>query len=164
METVNLEEIMDHVKWQLSEQIKETEAKVLVGPMPSLYGYRSSLVQLFQNLVNNALKFRGDYSPEVVIGSQTVEGGYRVMIRDNGIGINPAYQTQIFQAFKRLNQPEEYQGTGLGLAIVMKVVQQHQGKIWLDSKEGQGTTFWIEFPDLRAVSLSNQPATATQAT
>ena len=160
IEEISAEGLLEEVKWQLKEQIRETKAKILIGPMPRIRGYRSSLFQLFLNLINNAIKFRGAAHPEVVVGYQQTEGGqHRFMVRDNGIGIDPAYQSQIFQAFKRLNQPDEYQGTGLGLAIVMKAVQQHEGRIWLDSEPGAGTTFWIEFP----VNIGAQSGTPTPA-
>lgn len=143
---VDLDEVLAEVQDQLRDQIQQNQAQISVDPLPTLMGYRSSLVQLFQNLISNAIKFRSEAPPCIHLHFSQTSDHYRFAVVDNGIGIDPAYQTQIFQAFKRLNGPEVFEGSGLGLAIVMKAVQQHRGKVWVEANREQGSTFTVEIP------------------
>lgn len=122
----------------------------LPRPLPMVWGDRSQLLQLWQNLVSNAVKYRRGLPPTVTITYETEDGeSYRFAIADNGIGINPRYKDRIFEIFQRLHTQEEYPGTGIGLALCKKIVERHGGKIWLEGEEGVGSTFFF--------TLANQP-------
>ncbi len=124
--------------------IQESGAVVTHDAMPKLVADISQLTQLFQNLIGNALKFRGEHPPAVHIGLQRQSGDWVFSIRDNGIGIAPEYFERIFVIFQRLHGKQEYPGTGIGLAVCRKIVERHGGQIWLESKPGEGTTFYFK--------------------
>ena len=97
-----------------------------------------------QNLISNAIKFRKKDTPSIIkIASKDIGTHYQLSISDNGIGIAPKYQQEIFSIFKKLHNGTDYQGNGIGLATCQKIVHQHKGKIWVDSKEGEGATFYF---------------------
>lgn len=126
--------------------IKETSARIDVHPLPVLRADAIQIKQLFQNLIQNALKFRRDESPVITINAKKINGEYEFSIQDNGIGIKPEYHDRIFMLFQRLHEADKYPGTGLGLAICRKIVERHGGRIWLTSEEGRGTTFYFTLP------------------
>ena len=104
-------------------------------------------MQILSNLIGNALKFqRPGIAPEVIVSAERTNGHVRICVRDNGIGIAPEHQERIFQVFERLHGQEEYPGTGIGLAIVKRGAQRMGGRVGLDSKPGEGSTFWVELP------------------
>jgi signal transduction histidine kinase len=130
----------------LERAISEAGAKVEVGDLPTVVGDRVLLTQLFQNLVGNAVKFRRDELPLVRIGA-TRDGSYwHFTVEDNGIGIEREYLERVFLIFQRLHERGKYPGTGIGLAIAKKVVEQHGGRIWIDSVPGQGSRFQFTLP------------------
>jgi PAS domain S-box-containing protein len=145
-ERVNLAECVQAALTALSTRLKETSAAIEVGELPEVFGDRTLLTQLFQNLIGNAVKFAGPQTPQVSISAQRREGSWVVGVRDNGIGIKPEYAQKIFAPFQRLHAQAEYEGTGIGLAICRKVVQRHGGKIWVDSVPGEGAHFQFELP------------------
>lgn len=102
---------------------------------------------LFQNLISNAIKFRGPNAPIVKIGAKKHEMGWIFHVTDNGIGIDPANKEKVFEMFKRLHPRSEYEGSGIGLATCRKIVETYGGRIWLESKPGEGTTFYFGFPE-----------------
>jgi light-regulated signal transduction histidine kinase (bacteriophytochrome) len=105
------------------------------------------LVQLFQNLVGNAIKFRSkERPPQIHIGMTDAGDFWQFSVQDNGIGIEPQYYERVFQVFQRLHTRREYQGTGIGLAICKKIIERHGGQIWVESQVGQGSTFYFTFP------------------
>ena len=107
----------------------------------------SDLVRLFQNLIGNAIKYSLPERPPVVTVTAVSGPMNHVMtVRDNGIGIEPIYHDTIFGVFKRLHTPDKYEGTGIGLAICKKIVDQHSGRIWVESNPGEGTAFHVELP------------------
>ena len=116
--------------------------------MPTVFADRTQIGQLFQNMVGNALKFRGEAAPRVEIRVERVENGgfWQFAFQDNGIGIEPQYFERIFVIFQRLHNKESYPGTGIGLAICKKIVERHGGKLWLESNIGAGTTFFFTLP------------------
>jgi len=120
------------------------------GESVTLYGDRSRLIEIWQNLVENAVKFMGSQpSPRIDIGVEHKDSDIVFFVRDNGIGIEPQYQPRIFNLFEKLDVKTE--GTGMGLAIVKRIVELYQGKIWVESKgTGQGTTFFFTLPDALA--------------
>ena len=119
--------------------------KLDIGDLPQVYGNEFLLTQLFQNLLSNALKYlRENTRPEISVRAEELEHSVRILVRDNGIGIESQYLDQIFGLFKRLHRRSEYPGTGLGLAIVKRIVERHEGKILVESTYGEGTTFIVE--------------------
>lgn len=144
---VNLEEVVSHVLDNLVLTIKERGANIAVDPLPTVLGHKSLLLQLFQNLISNAIKFCKDKPPIITIRTKLKGKFWEFAIQDNGIGIDPRYHNQVFEIFKRLNRREEYKGTGIGLAICKKVVETHGGRIWIKSNLGEGATFYFTLPD-----------------
>jgi signal transduction histidine kinase len=106
----------------------------------------SQMIQLFQNLIANALKFRGSSKPRIEVSAITYGDDLVFSIKDNGIGIDPKYQDRLFMMFSRLHTKDEYPGTGIGLAISKKIVERHGGRIWFESEVGKGTTFYFTLP------------------
>ena len=133
----------------LSLLISETGAVVRHGDLLPVRADRSLLTLLFQNLVGNAIKFRGEEPPVVDITMRREEGKVRTEIRDNGLGIAPRYHARVFEPFQRLQTRDEREGSGIGLAICRRIVEWHGGEIGLDSEEGEGTTVWFTLPDER---------------
>ncbi|QLG28209.1 PAS domain S-box protein [Halorarum halophilum] len=127
-------------------QIEENDAEIDVGDLPTVVADRNQLEQVFQNLVSNAIKYRDDEPPRVEIDAERGDGEWVFRISDNGIGIDPAHVDRIFEVFKRLHTNEEYPGTGIGLALCEKIVERHGGRIWVESEEGEGATFWFTIP------------------
>lgn len=138
---VNLNEVMDEVLQTF--QVEAAEKKIAIGPMPTVQGIEQRLTQLFQNLVGNALKFG---STEIEVKAWPHDRDVIVSVRDNGIGIAKPYHAKIFEPFQRLNREEDYEGTGMGLAICQKIVSLHRGNIWVESKPGEGSTFFVRLP------------------
>ncbi|MDZ7994211.1 MAG: ATP-binding protein [Nostoc sp. EfeVER01] len=126
--------------------IAENQATITVEPLPTLNADQNQLVQLFQNLISNAIKFHEDNHPDVQIQSTKRDRDYLFQVKDNGIGISSQYLDQIFEVFKRLHTHDEYPGTGIGLAICKKIVTRHSGEIWAESSLGIGTTFYFTIP------------------
>lgn len=131
----------------LAERIRESSATITCGPLPSVLGDPSQLGQVLQNLLTNALKYRkANVSPQISISATTVDGQAIVAIRDNGIGFDPQHAERIFGLFKRLHKTE-YPGTGLGLAISKRIVERYGGRMWAESKEGEGSTFYFSLKE-----------------
>jgi hypothetical protein len=135
----------------LQFSIRAAHATVTHDPLPSLRVDESQIVQLFQNLIANALKFRSEHPPQIHIGARSEEGRWVFGVRDNGIGLDPQYSERIFQVFQRLHTRKKYPGTGIGLAICKKIVERHGGKIWVESQPGQGSTFYFSLPAAASV-------------
>jgi chemotaxis family two-component system sensor kinase Cph1 len=130
----------------LKTAIEENRAVVTYDPMPTIKVYETELFQLFQNLLANAIKFHGEKPPRVHVWAERKVlpmQEWLFAVQDNGIGIEPEYAERIFDVFKRLHGRDEYPGTGVGLAICKKVVEHHGGRIWVDSKPQQGSTFYF---------------------
>ncbi|MDD3375362.1 MAG: ATP-binding protein [Candidatus Omnitrophica bacterium] len=123
--------------------IKESDSDIVFDNLPVVYGDDVQLLQLFQNLIGNAIKYRGDRKPKIRIGVQDKGKEWLFSISDNGIGIDEKYKERIFVIFQRLHTKKEYKGTGIGLAICKKIVERHGGRIWIESKPEQGTTFYF---------------------
>lgn len=130
----------------LSKVIEEVQAKITVGKLPVVWADEVQLAALFQNLVNNAVKFRGERSPEISITAEMLEDCWRFAVQDNGIGIKPEFHERVFEIFKRLQTSEKYEGTGIGLAICKRIVERFGGRIWVESQFGNGCTFYFTLP------------------
>jgi PAS domain S-box-containing protein len=143
----NLDDVLDTVCLNLKRALEESNATVTRDPMPTILGNPEEMAQLLQNLIGNAIKFRGDRKPEIHVGAQLREQHWLLSVRDNGMGFDPHYAERIFVIFQRLHTREQYSGTGIGLAICKKIVEQHGGQIWAESAPGQGSTFFFTIPD-----------------
>ena len=137
-----LKEALDH----LAARIAETGAQVEVQRLPVVIAERTQLVQLFQNLVGNAIKFCKDRAPRVRVDAVREAGRLRFSVTDNGIGIAPEYREQVFVVFKRLHARREYPGTGIGLALCKRIVERHGGEIGIESAPGGGSVVWFTLP------------------
>ena len=145
-ENVDLEKTLDVVLTNLSVSIAENNVKVTHEPLPTVFADENQMLQVFQNLITNAIKFHGQKPPEINISSHKGEGEWTFAIKDNGIGIKSEHQKQIFDVFKRLHTREEYLGTGIGLSIVQKIITHHDGRIWVESEPGKGSVFYFTIP------------------
>jgi signal transduction histidine kinase len=125
----------------LKASILESGANIRLGNLPVVMADHVQLVQLLQNLIGNAIKYRSGRSPDIHITATRSGAMAQLSVADNGIGIAPEYHERIFQIFQRLHDRDKYEGAGLGLALVKRIVERHGGKIWLESKEGRGTVF-----------------------
>jgi PAS domain S-box-containing protein len=126
--------------------LDENEATVSHDPLPEVMADSTQLSQLLQNLISNGVKFRSEETPTIHIAAEKKANEWIFSVQDNGIGIDPQYSERIFEVFKRLNKREEYSGTGIGLAICKKIVERHDGHIWVESELGKGSTFYFTLP------------------
>jgi light-regulated signal transduction histidine kinase (bacteriophytochrome) len=138
----------------LQEAVDQSRATITIESLPMIRANEGQLLRLFQNLIGNAIKYRGENTPEILIAASSNAGKTIFSVRDNGIGIDPQYHQQIFDPFRRLHTDSEYEGTGVGLAICKRVVQQHNGRIWVKSRPGEGSTFYFTMPDSEATKSS----------
>jgi PAS domain S-box-containing protein len=146
MQPVALEAPLRRAIGNLRAAIQEAGASVTFDALPTVRGDEMQLAQLFQNLIGNALKFRSASVPRIHVSSLERENEWVVAVTDNGIGIEPAYFERIFMVFQRLHNKGEYPGTGIGLAICKKVVERHGGRIWVESRPGEGSAFHFALP------------------
>jgi PAS domain S-box-containing protein len=144
---IDAEEVLQNVLANLNQVIEETHAVVVHGPLPTVRADKTQLSQLFQNLVENAIKFRREDPPRIHISAQEAEATWHFAFQDNGIGIDERQHHRLFQVFQRLHDPDKYPGTGIGLAICKKIVERQGGKIWVESRPGEGATFHFTLPD-----------------
>ena len=128
----------------LDASLKTNGAKIHIDTLPVLNADVSDMKQLFQNLISNAIKYRKkNISPVITISSEEENGFWKFSIADNGIGIDEKFSERIFIIFQRLHSRSQYEGTGIGLALCKKIVEIHDGKIWIKSEPGAGTTFYF---------------------
>ncbi|MGH7831700.1 MAG: sensor histidine kinase, partial [Candidatus Binatia bacterium] len=130
----------------LSVSIQESGAVITHDPLPTVMADKSQIVQLFQNLIGNAIKFRGEQRSEIHIASERTGEEWLFSVRDNGIGVAPQYHERIFVIFQRLHARKDYPGTGIGLAICKRIVERHRGRIWAESGPGKGAAFYFTLP------------------
>jgi PAS domain S-box-containing protein len=142
----NCEEVLADAVANLAVAISESGALVTHDLLPVVEADHTQLAQVFQNLIGNAIKFRGARSPVIHVSAESRAGEWVFSVTDNGIGIESQYFERIFQVFQRLHTRKEYQGTGIGLAISKKIVERHGGRIWIESQLGQGSGFCFSIP------------------
>ena len=145
-EPVDLEAVFAGIMDNLKVTIQESNATITHDPLPTIMADDLQMLQLFQNLVSNGIKFHGDELPRVHVSAKLVGDFWQFAVSDNGIGIDPEYFNRIFIIFSRLHTRAEYPGSGIGLAICKKIVERHGGRIWLESEPGKGSTFLFTIP------------------
>lgn len=146
LKPVDANTVFEQTVAHLKADIDETDAEVTSDDLPTVRADASQLAQVFQNLVGNALKFRGDEAPRVHISAEREYQDWIFACTDNGIGIEETYQDRIFNMFERLHPRDAYPGTGIGLAVCKKIITRHDGRIWVASKPGEGATFFFSLP------------------
>ena len=146
LESTNFNIVISHALSNLSKTIKENDAIINIDHLPTISADYTQLVQLFQNLISNAIKYHSKKQPEILIKAINKGDFWLFSVRDNGIGIDKEYIDKIFTIFQRLHNKSKYPGTGIGLSICKKIVERHGGRIWVESKPGQGSTFYFTIP------------------
>jgi len=142
-EEIDINELIKHVVEDLNGEIKRNNVVIAIEPLPSVFGDKVLIRQLFQHLLSNAIKFKSDKNAEIFITGKTINKDYLFSVKDNGIGIQKEYIDKLFNILYRLNSRINYPGTGIGLAICKKIVEKHGGKIWVESEFGKGSTFYF---------------------
>jgi light-regulated signal transduction histidine kinase (bacteriophytochrome) len=168
-EQLNSQEIYEEAIDSLAEAIKDANAEIICRPLPNVMANQTQLLHLLQNLIGNAIKYRGDDPLVIEVGAEPLrierpdrdaQEMWQFYVKDNGIGIDPAYYEKIFVIFQRLHTREKYEGTGIGLAFCKKIVERMGGSIWVESKPGQGSTFFFTVPavekNVRGISQTSK--------
>jgi len=145
-ESTDSHSVLGQALANLSTMIKENHVIVTNDDLPTVMADEIQLVQLFQNLISNAIKFHGKEQPRVHISAEDKDDRWLFSVRDNGISFDPEYKDRIFAVFQRLSTRDKYPGTGIGLAICKKIVERHNGRIWVDAEPGKGSTFYFTIP------------------
>ena len=144
---VNCDELVERVRADLASSIEDSGATIEAGPLPTVRGDAGLLRLVFQNLIGNAIKFRGDAPPFVGLSAERDDGFWRFRCEDNGIGVDAEYADRIFVIFQRLHPRSSYEGTGIGLAMCRKIVEYHGGRMWLDTEAARaGSAFCFTLP------------------
>jgi len=146
-ESVNCSVALEKALWNLHKAVEESKSEITYDLLPTVTADASQITSLFQNLIGNALKFKGRQRPEIHISAYKSDDEWIFSVRDNGIGIDPAHFERIFSIFQRLHTREEYEGTGVGLTICKRIVERHGGRIWVESESGKGSVFYFTMPD-----------------
>jgi light-regulated signal transduction histidine kinase (bacteriophytochrome) len=143
IESTDAHSVLGEAIRNLAAMIEENKAIITNEDLPVVRADAAQLVQVFQNLLANAIKFRGEVLPRVHVSVREEGHEWVFSVKDNGIGIDPQYADRVFVIFQRLHTRQEYPGTGIGLAICKRIVERHGGKIWYESEPGKGTTFFF---------------------
>lgn len=146
LEPTDCDAVLAEALANLAAPLEESRAVVTSDPLPTVPADRTQLLQVFQNLVSNALKYRSARTPRIHVSAEDQGAEWRFSVRDNGIGIAPQYADRIFKIFQRLHTRRDYPGTGIGLAVCKKVVERHGGRIWVESEPEEGSTFSFTLP------------------
>jgi two-component system, sensor histidine kinase and response regulator len=143
---LDCKEVLQEVRQTLAAAMQESGAVIIPSNLPSVWADRTQMAQLFQNLIGNAIKFRGKEAPVISVQAEKENDHWLFRVADNGIGIAPEYAENIFVVFQRLHARTEYPGNGIGLAICKKIVERYGGRIWVESQPGSGSTFKFTIP------------------
>lgn len=147
LKEISADKALEEALMNLRLSIKESAAVVTHDPLPAIISDDAQLVQLFQNLISNAIKYRGADAPHIHISAAENDSNEWIFsVRDNGLGIDPQYFERIFVLFQRLHGQKEYEGTGIGLAMCKKIVHRLGGRIWVESQASKGSTFYFALP------------------
>lgn len=146
LRTTDSEVALSQATALLEAEIGATRARISHDPLPAVKADPGQLVQLFQQIIENSLKYRRSEPPEIHVSSLRRNGEWIFSVRDNGIGIEAAYTDRIFGVFQRLHAEHEYPGTGIGLALCQRILERHGGRIWVESEPGEGSTFYFTLP------------------
>jgi light-regulated signal transduction histidine kinase (bacteriophytochrome) len=149
-EATDCNEVLKEALENLKMVVDESHAEVSSGELPTVNADRSQLMELLQNLVGNAIKFRSDDPLRVRVAAERGDGEWLFSVRDNGIGMDPEQSERIFKLFYRVHGRRDYPGTGMGLAICRRIVERHGGKIWVQSAPGAGSTLYFTLPDMES--------------
>jgi len=141
--------------FNLQAAIEQAGAIITSDPLPTVVAEEVVLIQVFQNLLSNSIKYRGDRNPKIHVSAEREAGGWLFAVRDNGIGIDPEDTDRVFGMFKRLHG-KEIPGTGIGLALCRKVIERKGGLIWVESELGRGSTFKFTIPTRRETELQRR--------
>ena len=160
MGPVDCEELVRDTLAGMQTTVAESGAHLIVSDLPTVHADEGQLRQLFQNLIGNGIKFRGDDPPRVEVTAAREEGdaAWRFSVADNGIGIDPRHAERIFTVFKRLHTRDKYAGSGVGLSICKRIVERHQGRIWVEQSELGGSRFCFTLPDRQERSAEEDSA------
>jgi light-regulated signal transduction histidine kinase (bacteriophytochrome) len=155
---VDCQDALDRALANLATAIEETGAVITHDPLPTVLGDDGQLGQVFQNLVANAIRFRGEEPPRIHVSAAHAGNEWTLSVADNGIGVDPQYTDRIFIIFQRLHTRAEYPGTGIGLAICKKIVERHGGRIWVESNGERGAIFrfTLRTADVPAVDMKEK--------
>ena len=145
-ESIDCEFLLNKVLSDIKAVIKENNATVSHDTLPKVMADSIQIIQVFQNLILNGIKFHGEQAPKIHIAAGKRANEWVFSVQDNGIGIDPQYSERIFEIFKRLHTREQFSGTGIGLAICKKIIERHGGRIWVESELGKGSTFYFTLP------------------
>lgn len=146
MAVVDSAKVVQTARANLERLAADADVRFEVAPLPTVWGDSAQLIQLFQALISNAIKFRRSDQPCIRIAAAQRGTEWEFSVADNGIGIEPQYFQRIFVIFQRLHSKADYPGTGIGLSICKKIVERHGGRIWLESEVGSGSTFYFTLP------------------
>jgi light-regulated signal transduction histidine kinase (bacteriophytochrome) len=147
---VNVADLLANVSASLGPHLAETGGRIECDALPTVTGDGSQLERVFQNLIDNALKYHSAAPPRIRVSAASTEAGWRFTVADNGIGIDPRFGEQIFEIFKRLHARDRYAGTGIGLAVTKLIVERHGGRIWVEPAAGGGSVFCFTIPEARS--------------
>ncbi len=150
---IDCNDVIKRVTTNLQVDIERTDARIVHDELPTLVADDIQLGQLFQNLISNGIKFRSNEPPSILISAERRENEWVFSVRDNGLGIHAKDQERIFEIFQRGGNSSDHHGSGIGLAICKKIVESHEGKIWVQSEPGKGATFYFTLPakDITAI-------------
>ncbi len=163
METVCLNHVLKEVLTQLEVMVVSANATIEVDDLPTVMGNHTFLQQLFQNLIGNAIKFRGEQAPVITVSAHRVGAKWTVTVKDNGIGIPDDALESVFGIFQRVDSGSQVEGTGIGLALCKKIVELHDGVIWVESTLNEGTAFHFTLPSCLGQVDANMLETTAMA-
>ena len=160
-QVTEVETALNRTLKNLRQRIAETGAIITHDPLPAVMADETQLIQLFLNLIGNAIKFHSSQPPRIHISAKRLEDEWLFSVQDNGIGLDPQFSDRIFTIFQRLHTRDKYPGTGIGLAICKKIIECHRGRIWVESQLGRGATFYFTIP-VRGCNHERQNGRNTQ--
>jgi light-regulated signal transduction histidine kinase (bacteriophytochrome) len=146
-ERTSMEQVLNTALANLQIPIQESQAQITRDPLPTFMADTGQMIRVLQNLIGNAIKFRGEGPLHIHIGAEKIDEAWRFSVNDNGIGIEPQYFARIFLVFQRLHTRRQYPGTGIGLSLCKKIIERHGGQIWVESQLGHGATFYFTLPE-----------------